>query len=475
MALRKYPRTYHLPWSQGSTDDDKTHSLAAIERMFGGREVVITEKMDGENTTIYSTGECHARSLDSGKHPSRDYVRAKAREVAYMGLPEGWRIMGENLYARHSIEYDLLPDYFVIFGVADENDYSRPWDEVEEWAELLDLPHAPVVWRGIWNTEEVMGLYPFKSMLSSTAPSEGYVVRLAGAFPMSQFDKNVAKFVRSGHVQPDAVHWMHQSVTPNKRRKNPLTARVENMAGRPLRRARLAAQAGMIAPAVEPAPNSRTVNRALAEAGIPVTLYKGKGYFYIEAEDGTQVDSIYVPYWDDYSVSEWVEHVRYEYEQAHPQPLYVGGPARRPNPTDLATATHEVLRAAHTAMDHLSMLKRALYSQQPAWATASLVADDSLYTVVLVRAAHDVEMAVHAARDAGTLVRPVVKDLAFDVQVAAQRAARTAQALRTQVINHRGSEALTSDLASAVNLADRDIHNAYLACVSLLSAVIRPR
>jgi hypothetical protein len=221
MALKKYPRTFHLPWSQGSTDDDKTHSLAAIERMFGGREVVITEKMDGENTTIYSTGECHARSLDSGKHPSRDYVRGKAREIACLGFPQGWRMMGENLYAKHSIEYDLLPDYFVIFGVADDEDYSRPWDEVEEWASLLEVPHAPVVWRGVWDTAEVMRLYPFKSMLSSKGPAEGYVVRDAGAFPMSQFDKHVAKFVRSGHVQPDAVHWMHQSVTPNKRHKNP--------------------------------------------------------------------------------------------------------------------------------------------------------------------------------------------------------------------------------------------------------------
>ena len=611
MALRKYPRTYHLPWSQGSTDDDKTHSLAAIERMFGGREVVITEKMDGENTTIYGTGECHARSLDSGKHPSRDYVRAKAREVAYMGLPEGWRIMGENLYAKHSIEYDLLPDYFVIFGVADENDYSRPWDEVEEWAELLEMPHAPVVWRGIWNTEEVMGLYPFKSMLSSTAPSEGYVVRVAGAFPMSQFDKNVAKFVRSGHVQPDAVHWMHQSVTPNKRRKNPLTTRVENMAGRPLRRARLAAQAphgASIAPATAAAPNSRTVNRALAEAGIPVTLYKGKGYFYIEAADGTQVDSIYVPYWDDYTVAEWVEHVRYEYEQARPQPLDVGSPARRRsnpspwgphheayynhpsvrdhvavritakgrealakmpgrvedylekrllalladtpslpqfiiegefgignnvlsdlldagliaafieakparppvfarpeypddehdleyepdleylhremlrlgrmrsgNPPDLATAAREALVAAGTAMDHFGLLKRALYEQPPFWSAARRVAADSLRTPELVSAAHDAEMAVHAASDAGTLPRAVVKDLAFDVQVASQRAARSSQALCTRVLDKTLFGALYPDLASAINVADRDLHNAYLACNALFSAVVRPR
>ena len=153
---------------------------------------------------------------------------------------------------------------------------------------------------------------------------------------------------------------------------------------------------------------------------------------------------------------------------AHPR-------TRNASPPTVEAATGEAVRAANTAMDHLGMIKRALYAQQPSWATASRVAADSLYTVALVRAAHDVEMAVHAARDAGTLPRAVVKDLAFDVQVAAQRAARTAQALCTQVVNHRGSGDLTSDLASAINLADRDIHNAYLACNSLLSAVTRPR
>lgn len=121
------------------------------------------------------------------------------------------------------------------------------------------------------------------------------------------------------------------------------------MAGRPLRRARLAAQAAAAPHAAAPphaAPivaNSRTVNRAIAAAGIPVTLYKGKGYFYIEAADGTQVDSIYVPYWDDYTVDEWVEHVRYEYERAHPEPLDVGRPVRRrPNgvPDWLIDAAH---------------------------------------------------------------------------------------------------------------------------------------
>lgn len=186
--------------------------------MFGGKRVVVTEKMDGESTTIYSTGECHARSLDSAGHPSRDYVRGKAREISCMGFPEGWRLMGENLYAKHSIAYDLLPDYFVVFGVADASNIARSWSEVEEWSNLLELPHAPVLWKGLWDTRKVRSLYPFESQINSSGTSEGYVVRLEGPFPMINFPNCVAKFVRAQHVQTDQ-HWMQQEVVPNERVK----------------------------------------------------------------------------------------------------------------------------------------------------------------------------------------------------------------------------------------------------------------
>lgn len=216
MVLKyKYPRTFHLPWSEGATDDDKTHSLEVAEAMFRGREVVITEKVDGENTTIYATGECHARSLDSAGHVSRDYVRAKAQEIASLGFPQGWRIMGENLFAKHSIKYDLLPDYFVVFGIADALNVARPWGEVEEWANLLGLPFAPVVWRGVWDSKKVRSLYPFPSAFGADV-AEGYVVRVAGEFPMDSFDRYAAKFVRANHVQTD-THWMQAEVVPNHR------------------------------------------------------------------------------------------------------------------------------------------------------------------------------------------------------------------------------------------------------------------
>ena len=69
----KYPRTWHLPDSPNrGADGDHAH---ADYSPFAGREVVVTEKLDGENTTIYADGHCHARSVASGYHPTRTWVR----------------------------------------------------------------------------------------------------------------------------------------------------------------------------------------------------------------------------------------------------------------------------------------------------------------------------------------------------------------------------------------------------------------
>jgi hypothetical protein len=58
----RYPRTYHLPWSPGATDDDR---MLPDVRAFEGQEVVVTAKMDGEQTTMY-TDYLHARAPSIG-------------------------------------------------------------------------------------------------------------------------------------------------------------------------------------------------------------------------------------------------------------------------------------------------------------------------------------------------------------------------------------------------------------------------
>lgn len=104
----KYPRTPHLPWSPGrSADDVSWLDTSALV----GCGVVVTEKMDGENTTLYREG-LHARSVDSRHHPSRAWIKAFHAQWRHL-IPPGWRFCGENLFAEHSIRYDSLPSYFI--------------------------------------------------------------------------------------------------------------------------------------------------------------------------------------------------------------------------------------------------------------------------------------------------------------------------------------------------------------------------
>ena len=109
--MRKYGRTFHLPISPGATSDDKI--MASLDGLMV-EDLVVTEKMDGENTTIHAGG-CHARSPDSRYHPSRDWLKAFAAGISPF-LAGKERIVGENLYARHSIAYDALPSYFLGFA-----------------------------------------------------------------------------------------------------------------------------------------------------------------------------------------------------------------------------------------------------------------------------------------------------------------------------------------------------------------------
>ena len=203
----KYPKTMHLPWSRGYTDDDK---ILRNTDHFVGREVVITEKMDGENTTMYPDF-IHARSLDSKDHSSRHYVKTLHGGIKYL-IPEGHRLCGENVYAKHSLYYSALPSYFMLFSVWNEHNNCLSWDETVDWAERLHLSTVPVLYRGVWSEEAAKACYTTQSRCGGE--QEGYVVRLASAFAYEDFKRSVAKFVRKNHVQTDE-HWLSKPVEPN--------------------------------------------------------------------------------------------------------------------------------------------------------------------------------------------------------------------------------------------------------------------
>ncbi|WP_326798685.1 AAA family ATPase [Streptomyces sp. NBC_01808] len=197
-----YPRTPHLPWSPGAASDDvRAGDLAGLR----GREVVVTEKLDGENTTLYADG-LHARSLDSAHHPSRAWVKGLQGRIGGE-IPPGWRVCGENVFARHSIAYEDLESWFYGFSVWD-GDRCLDWDRTVRFLRRLGVPVPPVLWRGVFD-ERVL-----RALRLDTARREGYVVRAVEGFGLAEFGQRVAKWVRRGHVQTD-THWMHAAVVEN--------------------------------------------------------------------------------------------------------------------------------------------------------------------------------------------------------------------------------------------------------------------
>jgi len=200
----KYPRTYHFPWSPGLKNDDRMlESTAGWE----GTRVVVTEKMDGEGTTFYR-GDLHARSLEWSSHASRTHIKAIHAAVEY-DIPETFRVCGENLTAVHSLRYEGLPSYFMMFNIWDRLT-CLSWPETAEWAALLGVRTVPLIYWGEYSDEKC------RELCAALDPErqEGLVVRPERAFNLKEFPRVVGKYVRAKHVQTDE-HWMSKPVEYN--------------------------------------------------------------------------------------------------------------------------------------------------------------------------------------------------------------------------------------------------------------------
>jgi len=201
----KYPRTFHAPWSLGCTSDDKKHPNM---NQFVGKRVIVTEKLDGENSSLYHD-KYHARSIDTDNHLSRSWIRQFHASIKY-DIPKGYRICGENLFAKHSIEYNNLLSYFYGFSMWNEQNICLSWDDTIEWFLLLGITPVPILYDGIYDQDIIMALWDH----TKHNTNEGYVIRIADSFAYSKFVDNVAKFVRPNHVETDQ-HWKNGKIIQN--------------------------------------------------------------------------------------------------------------------------------------------------------------------------------------------------------------------------------------------------------------------
>jgi len=211
----KYPRTFHYPFSPGTTSDDRINhdywdDLKKI------KNIVHTEKLDGENTCLNKYGVFARSHATPTSHPWANYLKVKWNIMKHD--LSNLEIFGENLYAIHSIEYLNLEQHFFVFGIR-ENGVWLSWEETKFYAKLFDFEMVPEIEiTKVDNDEDkykekILNIISKKSKfdsfdtyLNQEATMEGIVTRNIESYNSIDFKKNVFKYVRAGHVKT-GKHW----------------------------------------------------------------------------------------------------------------------------------------------------------------------------------------------------------------------------------------------------------------------------
>jgi hypothetical protein len=216
MAIsRKYGRTYHYPFSPGTTSDDRINhdywndvtKIAAL---------VHTEKLDGENNCLNRYGVFARSHAAPSQSPWTAWLRERWEQLKNdLGDLE---VFGENLYAVHSIEYAQLGSHYYVFGVR-QHDQWLSWEETKFYANMLDFPTVPEIKlvpapadRNAFEAD-VLSIVSQPGTMGSVdaftgkpCTMEGIVTRNAAGYAVADFAQHVFKYVRKSHVKTDA-HW----------------------------------------------------------------------------------------------------------------------------------------------------------------------------------------------------------------------------------------------------------------------------
>lgn len=253
--LIKYPRTQHLRGSRLQPGDEDLSQIP-FESILG-KYIVIEEKIDGANTAISFDGEgnlllqSRGHYLDGG-YRERHYNLLKQwantyRDLFYSVLGCRYIMYGEWMYAKHTVFYDALPDYFMEFDIYDRE--REVFLSTAERKKLTDsigiISSVPVLAQGVFKSEKDILKYlgdsnfitqnhmeVLKSLcekyeldvernVSETDPS----ITMEGLYIKVEEDgvvKERMKYVRNSFYQcmnESKSHWITRPIIPNQLRR----------------------------------------------------------------------------------------------------------------------------------------------------------------------------------------------------------------------------------------------------------------
>lgn len=220
-AFFKFPRTPHLVWLEESSPRGDKLMPAREAGEWLRRPMSVEEKVDGANLGL---------SLDDGRLRAQSRGHYLDRRAAGQWKPL-WRWLaqregrlrallgpsmiafGEWCFAEHSVSYDSLPDWFLLFDVYDRRE-RRFWSRVrrDEWARDAGLWTVPLVATGVLGLPALRKLL-VPSRLGSVAAEGIYLRWDAGDWLVAR-----AKVVRPGWVMASDDHWSSGQLKANRLR-----------------------------------------------------------------------------------------------------------------------------------------------------------------------------------------------------------------------------------------------------------------
>ena len=217
----RFPHTPHIAWlGKGQPRDDKV--LAVDEASQFLREaVMLEEKADGANLGLSIGSDGAVLAQNRGQYLPKPYAGQFSRLNAWLAghelalhdaLGDKLMLFGEWLAATHSIAYDRLPDFFLLFDVYDRS-AQRFWSTVRRnaLAERLGLSVIRSLGTGHFELAEVRR----KVLESSSAYRQG---ACEGIYLRRENDEWLlarAKLVHPDFVQGIAEHWRSRTLRWN--------------------------------------------------------------------------------------------------------------------------------------------------------------------------------------------------------------------------------------------------------------------
>jgi hypothetical protein len=219
-SFYKFPHTPHLLWlGEGTPREDKVLPSDEVGE-FLTSELIVEEKVDGANMglSLGPDGRLRAQSRGNYLAPGRCHAQwnllwpwlAERREALEEGLRGDLMLFGEWCYARHTVPYDALPDWFLGFDIY-EIATGRFWavDSRNEWMKQRRIVSIPEVARGHFSQKQLLAV-PGRSKVGHV-PMEGLYLRREQADCL----QGRAKIVSAVFKQQIEEHWTRRSVVPN--------------------------------------------------------------------------------------------------------------------------------------------------------------------------------------------------------------------------------------------------------------------